>query len=108
MAFKMKGSPMARNFGIGKTTPLQTHEEGHTEEKGEKSLMSSVYDKASQIGMGMKNVWDQGPGRSILLGDGSRQTTFHPTKAFKVGYNKEKEIDEGTSSPAKKSKYYKG
>ncbi len=89
MAFKMKGSPMARNYGA----PFNNNE-GDENKGNKKSTAQSMYDKASQVGMGLKNVWDQGPGRSILLGDGSRQTTFDPVKAYKVGRDREKKIDD--------------
>lgn len=105
MAFKMNGS-IYKKGGVA-TASVMKNKEGkanRTEEPKtkpeEKSLMETAYDKASQVGMGIKNVIKQGPGRSILLGDGSRQTTFDPVKAFNVGYQKEKEHDEG-STPAK-------
>tara|TARA_R110002167_G_scaffold82101_2_gene224244 strand:- start:19 stop:321 length:303 start_codon:yes stop_codon:yes gene_type:complete len=98
MAFKMKGSPMARNYGIGSPTKKETNQPAASSTNDdppaeEKSWMDRAYDKASQVGMGLKNVWDQGPARSSL-GDGSRTTTFNPVEAYKRGRDREKESDD--------------
>ena len=100
MAFKMNGS-LYKKGGVATASVMKNKEDkGEEGKKEENSLIDKAYDKASQVGMGIKNVIKQGPGRSISFGDGSRQTTFDPVKAFNVGYQKEKEHDEGTS-PAK-------
>ena len=93
--FKMKGSPMARNFGIG--SPL--HETTWEKFKGKvKSTASNVYDKASQIGMGLKAVskvktpnTTYHRGETALPGERS-------VKAFVKGYKAEKKSDEKTAN----------
>jgi len=116
--FKMKGSPMQRNFGIG--SPLHEEKKGEKKlstwekvKKGAKNVTKKVvdaattplgigYDKTSQIGMGLK----AGLG---VMGDASRTenvsySTRVGIKAGKKAYQKEKKADEDAAKSKKQNK----
>ena len=100
--FKMKGSPMARNFGIGSPLHETAWEKIKTAAKkgasNVKESLSKTYDKASQIGMGLKAVskvktpnTTYHRGETALPGERS-------VKAFVKGYKAEKKSDEKTAN----------
>ena len=62
-----------------------------------KKYASKAYDKASQVGMGLKEMGKELSGRRsdyTSAGVGTKQ----PVRAFKDAYNKEKDIDEGRAN----------
>ena len=130
MAFKMKGNPMARNFGIGKhgvnvktPNPGIKRDEGNTDLADGRSGSSpfqydlkkaatgvgkfarKAYDKASQIGMGIK----AGVGRALQASrtEGAVYSTKEGIEAGKKAYKAEKKADEAAAtrrSAGKKAK----
>ena len=120
MAFKMKGNPMARNFGIGKHTvnvktpaPGIKRDEGNTDLADGRSGYSpfqvdlkqaatgigkfarKAYDKASQVGMGLK----AGAKRALQASrfENIGYSTREGIEAGKKAYKKEKKADEAAA-----------
>lgn len=64
MAFKMKGNPMQRNFGVGKKSPMAAHKDSPMYKKTE----SPMY-KDSESPMYKKDSPMKGPGKTYAGGD---------------------------------------
>jgi hypothetical protein len=73
MAFKMKGSPMARNYGIG--TPTKKHEEGHGD-----SWWDTAKEKASNLA-GDVSAIASGVGNVVMGGTGEKGDVSHSNRA---------------------------
>tara|TARA_R110002096_G_scaffold243606_1_gene435741 strand:+ start:504 stop:776 length:273 start_codon:yes stop_codon:yes gene_type:complete len=84
--YKMKGSPMQRNFGIG--SPL--HDEKEKEKSEDKRTTArKVWDKATQIGEGFK--------QSLYADSDYRGGGTNIIDSFKKGYKREKKADEAAA-----------
>ena len=89
--YKMKGSPMQRNFGIG--SPLHVEpKKKQTMYEFYKNVASKAYDKASQVGMGLKAAANE-TFRNIDPQD-FRVDKRRIGEKFMKGYNEEKKADE--------------
>ena len=108
--FKMKGSPMQRNFGIG--SPLHETTWEKVKKVGKKAVKAvgkaalgvagTTYDKASQIGEGAKG----------FVKEAVRDTRYggikDPFTAAGNAYRREKASDEGKKAPKDKPKQHSG
>jgi hypothetical protein len=74
--FKMKGSPFQRNYGI---SPMK-------DEEDKRSTSRKVWDKVTQVGMGLKE--------GLYADSTSRGNNV--VSSIKKGYNREKVADENT------------
>ena len=95
MAFKMKGSPMKRNFGIGDSpTKFSMSDVKKYAKKAytkAKRVGEKVYDEASAVGMGLKARSRAGD-RNVQKGIAS-QSLENVNDAFRKAYRKEKAAD---------------
>ena len=87
--FKMKGSPFQRNFGIG-VSPVKGRWDDF--KKSVKKTAGKVYDKASQVGMGIKAAHKE-LSRNIDPSE-FRVDKRHPIDKFNTAYEKEKKYDD--------------
>jgi hypothetical protein len=89
MAFKMKGSPMHRNYGIGAPTKKV---EGEDPPADDRSWTKRAWDKATQYGQGAKAFVNELATERNTTGSG--MNVKHPMTAAKIAFDKEKKHDE--------------